>query len=953
MLALAGTRPGSALARPLFATAALANTAEIRPQPVSQPAPRPDPTHSHICGSTTPGSLAWIDTPVFWINVDEAVDRAARMYAQLSLALLTGACATRVSAVLTADVSKVVTGSIFFPPGSELPGMLRFKSPSTRALEIAVMSSHLKAIAKAYQADPRSEAVFLVLEDDVDLAFYPSTHQWHPEWPISGMTTLSLARSQPSDWSFTLLMIITLPLRMRLLHEAWRTDGQATVVRAERVTGDARYGCPNKLWSAGAYLVRGSAAAETQRLWPTSEEDGHWRVNVSRTCWHLRTQLSVAKCSPIFNESEPAPNFVSDNCLLHAESFGPALTVEQAQALSKRSGSGRGGLPTGKDVIRLRAHISTRTYVATPPLIISHLLNADMAHPEDFLVHSRSMETVLNWWKHGTVPDCADDSAWLPQTGTSVPASAHRAATPIDAVGPLEKANVVNVFGPNSFLRTVADWRFGLPELRRGDLASTPFHCDELGGCRTPRVLPVQTITALGGLPNGWFNPALLPLLPEERLLLHRTHYLGVVQHGFGNQCTSQPLEANGTMVNGAARLNTIEVVFLDRDLKVVDHAPLFIEEEHCQGPKAIAHHCQLFRHASTRASPGEGLSAGGGGAAEAPADDGASEPWIRCVCQDWANDKGQYIKDLITPFVSPLKLARGAGGAMSATLPSGEGGLLFSASFPEGANKLARWYGGNGKTNQLLFSHKRELYALWDLSPFPTVVKLPTDGPGNELLAVQGDVRGRACCAQPLALRSKQGVVGLAGLNIGAAKALLHPAAGLVPVRLGNVTGLLGVARASRNLFGTHLHHAGKQHLPRSATHSTHLFFALEDTPPFALIKISAEFCLPRVGVGVSGGAITFGGATLDCNVIQTILSVVLDEEPPGGGAPQLLLSYGVDDCGSAVARILLGQAIAALHDLKTWQRFPGATHPVAANLTAAHPAAANLTPSTRAPLI
>ncbi|KAJ1634813.1 hypothetical protein T492DRAFT_970878 [Pavlovales sp. CCMP2436] len=58
-----------------------------------------------------------------------------------------------------------------------------------------------------------------------------------------------------------------------------------------------------------------------------------------------------------------------------------------------------------------------------------------------------------------------------------------------------------------------------------------------------------------------------------------------------------------------------------------------------------------------------------------------AGIPIASLVCQDWANDKGQCIKDLSAPFVSPLKLARGAGGAMSATLPSGDGGLVFSVS--------------------------------------------------------------------------------------------------------------------------------------------------------------------------------------------------------------------------------------------------------------------------------
>ena len=125
-----------------------------------------DSKYARVCGRSTAGRLSWIDVPTYWINVDYAVERAARMHAQLSEALLPGACATRVPAVLKADVPDVITGNIFFA-NAERPSELRFKSPSTRELEIAVMSSHLKAIWMAHRADPRREAVCLVLEDDV------------------------------------------------------------------------------------------------------------------------------------------------------------------------------------------------------------------------------------------------------------------------------------------------------------------------------------------------------------------------------------------------------------------------------------------------------------------------------------------------------------------------------------------------------------------------------------------------------------------------------------------------------------------------------------------------------------------------------------------------------------------------------------------------------------------
>jgi len=163
---------------------------------------------------------AWIDVPTFWINVDSAVERSERMRAQLRDALLPGTCATRVPAVTVAQLGQTVRGGLLLSEDGS--GNLRFESPSTKRVEIAVMLSHLKALLFASRLGVGLTDAFLILEDDVDLGFTAAARASRPEWPTARLSADGLRRSLPDDWAFAQLMLITLPKRWRLMCAAPR-----------------------------------------------------------------------------------------------------------------------------------------------------------------------------------------------------------------------------------------------------------------------------------------------------------------------------------------------------------------------------------------------------------------------------------------------------------------------------------------------------------------------------------------------------------------------------------------------------------------------------------------------------------------------------------------------------------------------------------------------------------
>lgn len=175
---------------------------------------------SHV-GETTcadggvPLDSAWIDVPTFWINVDTATERAAKMREQLARVLAPDTCATRVPAVTLTELGSVIRGSFLLDPNAS--GELRYASPTTRKLEIAVMLSHIKALFFASRLGKGDDAAFLILEDDVDLLYFPILRVKRPTWPTSRLSTDGMRRSFPADWSFAQLMVITLAKRWRLM----------------------------------------------------------------------------------------------------------------------------------------------------------------------------------------------------------------------------------------------------------------------------------------------------------------------------------------------------------------------------------------------------------------------------------------------------------------------------------------------------------------------------------------------------------------------------------------------------------------------------------------------------------------------------------------------------------------------------------------------------------------
>jgi hypothetical protein len=280
--------------------------------------------------------LAWLDVPVFWINLDSAIHRAEMMRAQLSHALLPGLVATRVPALRIDEVATAVKGDLLFRANTS---ELLFCGPSTHHLEIAVMASHVKAILWGSRLGTAHDA-FLVLEDDVELLFFPRVRLLRPEWPTAGLTADGLRRSLPGDWSFAQLFATTFPTRWQAVRDAWKEGGRATAIHAEKVTFGEERGCPSRLQSAGAYFVRSNAAAEVLATWPAHEtaigSERKFRLNASHTCFEFRS-VTGQRCNmedKWQHTLDLFPRFISDTCLLHMESYGPVLSTQEAPVIN-------------------------------------------------------------------------------------------------------------------------------------------------------------------------------------------------------------------------------------------------------------------------------------------------------------------------------------------------------------------------------------------------------------------------------------------------------------------------------------------------------------------------------------------------------------------------------------------------------------------------------------------
>jgi len=213
------------------------------------------------------------------------------------------------------------------------------------------------------------------------------------------------------------------------------------------------------------------------------------------------------------------------------------------------------------------------------------------AHPDDWMIHNRSMALARGWWDQATVPDALDDGVWWWITPHekqkrgkrsrtfSLPAGTRRAKHgaaevggapesrgkyrmvrrapprvaekedgPVpEGIGFLEAANLKTVLGNNWKHASRQEWRFGVPELREGRLPSLPFICAKSRyGCRTPEVLRSVNISAIANLPLGRhgeaFNPSLAQLTVGEAAKLGQPNarYIATARQGRGQQCTQE-----------------------------------------------------------------------------------------------------------------------------------------------------------------------------------------------------------------------------------------------------------------------------------------------------------------------------------------------------------------------------------------------------------------------------
>lgn len=383
---------------------------------LSEPSDRPD----IVCGTrTSPG--AWIDLPTFWINLESNRARADAMRAQLAVALLPGACATRVPAVHTSMIWRFTSGTALLR--EEGGGLFRGQWPSeaqqvsVREVEIAVMASHLRAIHAGAAA---GAPAFLVLEDDAMITGALSRESLHPTQRAAFYAS-ALARAMPLGWSMGALNVIAFKrvwLRMRALWNATmaerrrrrrsldvqhvaRSNLSSPVVAIDPVLlqgeREREAGCPAQLWGAGAYLTSAQGAATVLRLWSVIDLHPHdsatsLAVDFSRVCWSFPHQSRACKRN-VPRLVRPMVNLHADVCLLYHTAAGPALDF--ATAASVRD---------NKTLLDLRAKAADRgealrTFVLTPPPVIQGRVGKEMmSHPETADLHEWSRYSSHRFW---------------------------------------------------------------------------------------------------------------------------------------------------------------------------------------------------------------------------------------------------------------------------------------------------------------------------------------------------------------------------------------------------------------------------------------------------------------------------------------------------------------------------------------------------------------------------
>lgn len=286
-----------------------------------------------LCG-TTASQTAWIDVPVYWLNVDSAVERARAMRNQLKVSLTHGTCSTRVPAVRMSSTEHVRPGG-----GPERPKQSVYGRRLTRPIELAISSSHLKALSAA-AASRSSSTAFLVLEDDVHIlpTFLPGMlpgcgrHYYASE----------LARALPAGWSFGMLNVLAHDIiwsRLRKLwHQALRkgsgsSSSAVVAINSTALTPHRKPACPLPLWSAAAYLASAEGIKRVLSHWPVREQHGHMVATYSRTCYIFPFQHD--RCYKTTSTAFPDARLDADNCMLFYDwGNGPALTAEEAQRIT-------------------------------------------------------------------------------------------------------------------------------------------------------------------------------------------------------------------------------------------------------------------------------------------------------------------------------------------------------------------------------------------------------------------------------------------------------------------------------------------------------------------------------------------------------------------------------------------------------------------------------------------
>ncbi|KAJ1623629.1 hypothetical protein T492DRAFT_1125352 [Pavlovales sp. CCMP2436] len=383
-----------------------------------------------ICGELTVGPLAdrhWVNVPTYWLNLDRAVARAAQMCAQLPHVLAHRTCATRVRAVDAAFAYHAVAGSVLY---AESRDELRFPDDQMTRLNIAISLSHLKAHHLAFAA---RHAQYLVLEDDVDLLFFPIAAKLGEggvaSRPLEARSARGFAEALPPGWATLQLMTIQSRGGWRKFRKLWRQSssrwgGALPTSALAAAHGDGT--CPTEAWSTGAYLFSAGAAAQWIAAWliefPTDPSTGSavtpsaalvselvqgdgFRVRVERVPW-------VKPCWRLLQEGPLTikPNFVANEGNMHifenyGQNYGPLRSVEEAvvagAAASALAGTDRGGSWSSGDAGSQATDEwpRLREYLAAVPFVASNPVNkSDMGHPGDAQMHATSREYVLRWW---------------------------------------------------------------------------------------------------------------------------------------------------------------------------------------------------------------------------------------------------------------------------------------------------------------------------------------------------------------------------------------------------------------------------------------------------------------------------------------------------------------------------------------------------------------------------